>query len=278
MTDPVGSAGARIAWRGAMAAAALNVAGSLVELPLSRSIPNMPRWPSLFAAGTGLLLLALLARRRDRPTRLGAAVAFSANTAVILVELWITNIAWSSLGPRWAPFLANKLGALTVGLLTPEIGVGIANIAAYAGQAAAQWWRFPASLRAQLTKGEPWTTFIFAGFGLGLLVLSARRFAVERKLLQEQHEAIALERMVRLALAVRDFANTPLQTIASAAELLRLRRPETAGEVAIIERALARLQRLNRLVSRHESAIRWREGDEAFDAFERLGGSLRDDG
>ena len=216
------------------------------------------------------MLIGWLLWQRKQPTRSAAAVVFTINTLAIVTMLWLDNEHWVTIGPRWAPFQANKLGAITVGLLTPEIAVGVVNIAFYAGAAVLQWLLWAAPERAVLARGEPVPTCIFAAFGVVLLIFAARRYDLERRLVEQMHEAAATEELARTLLAVRDFANTPLQTIASATALASLRHPDVAVELQRIERALGRMQELNRLLSQHETHIRWRKEDESFDAVERL--------
>ncbi|HEY2745881.1 MAG TPA: hypothetical protein VGL86_14695 [Polyangia bacterium] len=269
MTDPIDPR-ARLAWRGALLAAALNVCGSPLELVVAHNVVDLPAAPPLCAAATGLILIAWLLWTRDRPTRAGAAAAFTINTASIVIMLWLDNSHWVTIGPRWAPFQASKLGAITVGLLTPEVAVGVLSIAAYAGSAVVQWLTWNAAERAVLARGEPVPTLIFAAFGLVLLVFAARRYDVERMLVEEQKHAAALEQLARTLLAVRDFCNTPLQTIESATAVTRMHHPAAAADLERIERALGRLHELNEILSQHEQHLRWGKEDESFDALERL--------
>jgi hypothetical protein len=279
MSEPVDPTRVHIAWRGALLAAALNAFGSPLELIVGRDVPGLPHWPPIAAGAIGLVLLALLLLGRHRPSRAGAAIAFLVNTASVVAMLWINNAHWAQLGAHWAPFQANKLGALTVGLLTPEIAVGVISIVAYAGSAVVHFALFAPSVRAELARGEPLTTCIFTLFGLIILVFARRRYAIERRLVQREHDAAALEQLARALLAVRDFANTPLQTIETATALARLQHPDAGTQLQRIERALDRLRGLNRLLSRHEANIRWRPGDESFDAIEELArGPDGDDG
>lgn len=270
MSDHVDSTHARIAWRGALLAAVLNAVGSPLELVLARDVPGMPLWPPLAAAAIGLVLIAFLVHGRHRPTRAGAAIAFLTNTATVVAMLCIDNAHWATLGAHWAPFQAQKLGALTVGLLTPEIAVGIISILAYAATAVVQWALFAPSVRAELARGEPMVTCIFALFGIAILIVGTRRYAIERRLVEKQREAAALEQLARALMAVRDFANTPLQTIESATALARMLHPDAAAQLERIERALERLRGLNQILSRHEAHIHWEPGDESFDAVDRL--------
>jgi len=261
---------ARLAWRGALLATVLNFAGSPMELLVARDTLVLPPAPSLLAAGTGVVLFVMLLLRGKHTTRAEAATVFLINTASIAIMLWLDNEHWVTIGPRWAPFQANKLGAITVGLLTPEISVGVISIAAYAGAAVVQWLTWDPAQRAVLARGEPMPTLIFAAFGVVLLVFSTRRYAVERHLVEQAEASAAMETLARTLLAVRDFANTPLQTIESAASLVRMRHPEATVELQRIERALDRMRELNGLLSQHESHLRWTKEDESFDAVERL--------
>jgi hypothetical protein len=264
---------ARIAWRAALWASALNVLGSPMELVISRGVVSMPRWAPLGASAFGILLFTILLWRRERPTRGFAALAFLLNSAAVIGCMWVENARWSTLGTQWTPFQGDKLGALVVGLLTPELIVGLVAIAGYAAAVTIQWAMFSPEVRASLTRGEPMVTIIFAGVAVFILVSATRRYAFERRLIEQQRDAAALEELARALLAVRDFANTPLQVIASAAAVVQLKHPEAESQVAQIERALERLRRLNQLLSRHEANIRWRKEDESFDAMARLEGT-----
>jgi GAF domain-containing protein len=79
-----------------------------------------------------------------------------------------------------------------------------------------------------------------------------------------QAESQALERLARVALAIRDMANTPLQTLTLSLALLGPQK-EQREIVFRMERALDRLKELDDALSRYASQIRWKEQDVAFD-------------
>ena len=96
----------------------------------------MPIYPYVVSVLVGIGLLVFLLIRRGRATvRLGS-VAFLINTIAMLIALWITSGYWAAGGP-WTPFQANKLGALAVPMLAPQLGVGLASIAGFAAMAVA---------------------------------------------------------------------------------------------------------------------------------------------
>jgi dolichyl-phosphate-mannose--protein O-mannosyl transferase len=241
-----------IAWRGATIAAGLNTVGWMFNLMVARSAPDVPRWPALVSSSVGLLLLGYLVAGRARPRANVASALFLVNVMTIVAMLSVESAAYANYGARWAPFQAHKLGIITVGLLTPEIWVGLVSIAGYGGAALAQWWTFSPAVRAHLSLGEPWATVIFCVFGAALLIQSSRRYVIERQLLKSEHETASMTRLAQAFLAVRDLSNSPLQTIESATELACLRHPELAQELDPVQRALDRLRKLDELLARCE--------------------------
>jgi hypothetical protein len=58
----------------------------------------------------------------------------------MLVALWITSGYWATTGMTWTPFQANKLGALAVAMLAPELSVGLASIFGFAAMAIGKFY------------------------------------------------------------------------------------------------------------------------------------------
>jgi hypothetical protein len=260
----------RAAWRGALIAAILNAIGMPLDLLLGRDVPGMPRWPSVLSAVVGAgLVMVLLLRRRASTLRL-ANLTFLTNNAVIFFALWITSGAFARSSP-WLPFQANKLGALAASLLAPSLWSGLVCIAGFVGTAIAKIYFLPAALRAHLPVGEGWALVIYGVFGVALLINRQRGLAVERRLVRVQSEAVAAQQLARTLLAVRDFANTPIQTLELVTELIRRRQPELSPLLERLDRSIARLMELNRLLLSYERHLKWAPGDESFDSSGLLG-------
>ena len=255
---------ARHAWRGALVAAALNAVGMPFDYFLARNVPNMPFYPSALSALVAVSLIVLLLIRRRRATvRLGSAV-FLINTLVSLVALWITSGYWATT-QAWTPFQANKLGALAVPLIAPELRVGLVSIAGFAGTAIAKFYVLDPEIQRRLPIGEPWFVLIFAMFGAVLLVYRLRGLAFERDVLRLQAEAAVSAEVARGFLRLRDYANTPIQTIVFATALLRRRNPDLEPILLHINRATARLMELSRALKSYESMNNWNPGDRPSD-------------
>ena len=258
---------ARHAWRAALAAAVLNATGMSADFLLARDIPAMPAYPYVMSVLIGIALILLLLIRRQRATvRLGSTV-FLVNTVALLVGLWITSGYWASTGEAWTPFQANKLGALAVAMLAPELAVGLASIAGFTAIALAKVYFLDPEIQRGFPVGEPWLILIYALFAGVLLVYRLRGLAIEREMLRVQAEATASEQLARTFLRLSDYANTPIQTIAFATQLLKTKKRDDLAEiVGRLERAVERMKELSDALTRYQRAHHWSPGEESLDA------------
>jgi hypothetical protein len=236
-----------------------------LDFLLARDIPSMPIYPFAMSALVGIGLIVFLLIRRQRATvRLGSVV-FLLNTIAILVALWITSGYWAT-GRAWTPFQANKLGALAVPLLAPQLGVGLASIAGFAATAIGKYYFLDPEIQRGFPVGEPWIVLIYALFGGVLLIYRLRSLAFEREMLRVQAEAAAAEELARTFLRLRDYTNTPIQTIVFTAELLRATNHDLTPILDRLERALKKLTELSHALTRYEKVHPWRPGEESPDA------------
>jgi hypothetical protein len=233
----------------------------------------MPWYPSVFSSAVGVGLIVLLLTRRNRATiRLGSIV-FLVNTAVMLVALWITSGFWAAGDHAWTPFQANKLGAMASAVLAPQLGVGLVAIGAFTAMAIGKYFVLDPQIQARFPVGEPWLILFYTLFGSVILAYRLHSMTLERKALRLQAEADAIEQLARTILRLRDYANTPIQTIAFTTELIRGRHPDLEKDLVHLEHAVERLMELSRTLSRYESVHHWVPGDESPDAA-RLGDQL----
>jgi len=239
------------AWRGAFVAAALNAVGMPGDYLLARDIPNMPWYPSVLSASVGVGLLVLLLIYRQRATVRFSSIVFLVNTLAILVALWITSGYWAAGDESWTPFQANKLGALAVALLASELGAGLAAIAGFTATAVGKFYVLDPGIQRGFPVGEPWVILFYALFGAVLLAYRLRSVTLERKTLRLQAEAAAAEQLARTYLLLRDYANTPIQTIAFQVELIRVNHPELRPDLGRLERAVEKSMGLSPALSRY---------------------------
>lgn len=249
------------AWRGALVACGLNAIGLPMDFLMARHVPGMPAWPALMSSATGLALALVLFVRRRGPTIRLSTTVFILNNAIIMVALWITSGVYAAAPGRWIPFQANKLGALAVAVLAPDLVSGVVVIGGYVGMALLRYFTLPAAQQQRLPIGEPWVIFIYAMFALAMLVYRVHSVALARRMLRVRSESLATQRLARTFLALRDFTNTPLQTIELAAKIVRKRCPDMVPTLDRIDRSIDRLYRLNHAFSVYESQIEWTDKD-----------------
>jgi hypothetical protein len=227
---------------------------------------------AVLAAGSLILLVVT----RDRPRRwLGTAV-FLVVIAAILAALSWTDGVLAHADPHWYPFDAHKLGALTVALLAPpSLWVGLLAIAGFTVMPLVELHAWEPEVRARLS-AAPWATVAYGAFACAVYALQMRRYALLRRAARAEAEAAALERFARMVLAVRDLANTPLQTVELTAALLRRRGEPDAKLLDRVLRACDRLVAVGRVLDRYAlDPSRWRRDEESFDPKQVLGGKDR---
>jgi hypothetical protein len=204
--------------------------------------------------------------------RLGTVVFLVVNVALI-AALWETAQDFAASGIRWVPFRENHLGAMTVALLAPPIAwVGIVTILGFTGAPVVQYALFDPAVRERIAYGDPWATIAFGGFALVLLVFRLHGNRKEREAAQVQARLEHVERFARTMLAVRDLANTPLQTLVLSIDLLRSADAEPAVIADRVDRAVRRLRDIDRIASAYEDVLGWPAGTQSFDAVEILRG------
>jgi hypothetical protein len=256
---------ARHAWRGAVAAASLNAAGMPLEVVLGRAVRGMPWWPPALSGAVGAALLVLLLLRRRTATTGFSAVVYSLNIAVILVALWITSGHYATAEGTWIPFQANKLGALASAMLAPGLGVGLGTIFAFVAMVLVRYQTFVPEIQSRLPIGEPWLILFYGLFSVVLLVYRVRSYELERERARVWAEAAMLERMAMTFRALRDYANTPLQTIEICAGMIRERSADLEPILERMDRAVARLVELSRVFTAYEANRKWTRRDVSFD-------------
>jgi hypothetical protein len=231
---------------------------NIVAMPLDAALwwtayRTAPVWHFASISFSAALLAYLIIARRARHLATIGAVAFVANNAAIVLPLW-HDATMGALSPApWVPFQPHKLGAMAVALLAPtRVWSGAVSIALFVGSAALHWSLFTPAQRAR-APDEPWAILAFGTFAAGIY---AYRVYTQRK---EQHMAEALgearisERLPRIVLALQDLANTPLQTLELTSALLA-HRGASPALIERMQRSLARLRDLNRLMAHHSPA------------------------
>jgi hypothetical protein len=252
--------------RVAAVAAALAVLGLGIDASFWTTTHGFAPRRHLASAGLAATFLVLLAATHRRPRRWLGSTVFLLNNASILAALWWSDGVLSRSTPCWNAFDAQKLGAIAVALLAPPVAwVGLVSIAGFSVVPIVEFLRWDAAVRAHLPTA-PWACAAYGVFACGLYAHQLRRHALEERAARAEADAAALERFARMVLAMRDLANTPLQTIQLTAELLRRGCGHDPRLLDRLTRTCDRLLAVTRVLEGYEIDLApWRRGDEAID-------------
>ena len=259
----------RSIWRADVATALIIVATQIVFAIIS---PDSRRLVEARLGHVAWCLVALgwLGWRRSRASRRELVTMFVVIGAPLFYVFWLDEIGRAALRGFWIPFTGPKMAVIGVALLAPTLELGVVLIGLFTVETSVLALLSHLAGRREVVAGEPWVTFAYAIIALGLLIDRVRRQRAEAFAVRAQARSEEMARLARVALALRDLANTPLQTLRVNAALLR-QQPVDGAVMARIDRALDRMCELNRVLARWESGARWAPGDESFDPLEVLG-------
>jgi hypothetical protein len=258
------------AWRGAAFGSLVTGLAELAYVFIDYRVHGtwlLPALRALHTAWSFAVMGWLLARRR-RLTQEQTELAFAAVVVPFLPLFALAEHAMAASGRLWVPMTGHRLVMLAIGVLAPMgLWVGGGLIIALALEAVVLWYALDLGTLLPDVQWEPWVTLVYGGVAFGMLAWRVRNYRIELKLRQARAEAEALERMARLFLALRDAANTPLQTLELSLALLRRRGGQGSEPLmASMERALARLRALTQRMASADPLVVWRQGEESFDA------------
>jgi hypothetical protein len=256
----------RAAWRAAVVMQLIGILGLTLDgtFLLTSHHRVLPLYPVAIAILASLLVVLWLDRRR--PRKAIAAFADLACVAALIAALWGASDLLAHDARMWVPFQRRKLSVLAIALIAPTPPwVGVLCIAAFTLSAIVQLGTFEPAARAYLAVEEPWAMIAVAAFAFAIILYRTRMLRLEHEAMRAQAEAESLRRLARVALAVRDLSNTPLQTLRLSTELLRRHDSASAARIDQMERALTRLEELERVLVRYEARTQWAPGDESFD-------------
>jgi hypothetical protein len=213
--------------------------------------------------------LLVLIRQRPQP-RVGVSLAaFGFAPLPQLVAYSVVAAARVAAGPTFQPLLRQSEWVLIIAVLAPpQAWVAMLLIVAFAIEACLEHWI--AALGASKSFGpyEPWLTLGAAALAIWIAYSRARLFSRERTLARQLREATEAARMAKLALAVLDLGNTPLQVIELQLTLLEERQQPVPSETMPIRRALTRLNELNRILATYLPHGDWPESKESIESFD----------
>ncbi|MGZ3449933.1 MAG: hypothetical protein ACXVEF_10075 [Polyangiales bacterium] len=253
------------AWSSAMIATALATFGMAFEGVIGRAVPGIALWTAVVPGLASASLFVVLWLLRSKPNRRLAAIVFVVNAACLSFAMFMRDPLYARV-PHWVPFQEAKLACIAAALLAPGIWSAFAGIGVHLASTLLVVATLDPRVRATIAF-EPTGSIAFAIVGGVIAFHRQRRLALERDVTAAYADVRAADRLARTILAVRDLANTPIQTIELCSELLRLQGTQAPPSVYDrLARATERLRALSRLLLEYEEAMDWQSADTALDA------------
>lgn len=245
--------------------AAINIIGMVMELVVSRSLPNMPFWPPVVSIVGGTSIFYILYLYKFRLTLSHISILYLLNTCLVAIVLYMRNPVYAEFAANWVPFQASKLGCMIVALTAPNFIVGIIGIAVHAGGSILSFLLFTTEIREGLAFGEPIPIFAFAMASIFALLFRTRQMSLEHRLQRSLAEAAAMKSLAEAFVHLRDLMNTPLQTIELSVSMLDEKHDKQKEILDIIRNSLKELGKLNQLLSTYEKKVDWKREPHFFE-------------
>jgi hypothetical protein len=249
------------AHRAAVISAWLGVVGTLIGVVgfWRVSGPALRAVQGVGVLTSGVALLALRARRPPYSRRRSAAI-FLLVLVPTVVMTWLVDDARAAHSASWVPYEPNKLSALTLAIIAPPgWSTGIVGILMFVGSALVHHFTWADAIRPRISAGEPMGIIAYGVFALVVLGFKQRGNSLRGELENARAEKVAIERVARVSMALRDLANTPVQTLELVRQKLLTRDPQITVQTERMGRALERLERLNDILGPYQSAVVWDE-------------------
>jgi hypothetical protein len=215
---------------------------------------------------TNCAALWVLQARRHSPSRALSNALFLLVLVPAVLIAWKVDEGRAASSARWVPFEPNKLSALTIAMIAPPgWATGLAGIGMFVGSALIHNCLVSEAVRARMAAGEPYGILAYGAFSLVLLGFKQRGHGMRDELARARAEKLALERVARVAIALRDLANTPVQTLELVRHELMLDAPWLHVQQQRMGRALAQLRKLNDVLMQYQNAVNWDDKGHAFE-------------
>jgi hypothetical protein len=177
-----------------------------------------------------------------------------------VVMTWMVDSARAAHHQSWVPYEPNKLSALTLAIIAPPgWWSGIVGILMFVGSALVHHFTWSDAVRPRISAGEPFGIIAYGAFALFVLGFKQRGNTLRAELEHARSEKVALQRLARVSMTLRDLANTPVQTLELVRQRLLTDDPQLGRQTERMGRALERLQRLNDVLAPYQSAVAWEE-------------------
>jgi hypothetical protein len=258
---------ARSTWWSALAVNVLVLAAGCDRLVSEEGVGRGEMILRAVSIAYGLAICGALLATRKRPSLRFALFAWTGAIVPYLFMLPVLGRRWVAMHLPWEPMFRQTLAMLLLGAYAPaRVVFGVLPIVLVFVECIFEYWLLGVRNDPYLRFGSPARVAFYAAFAIVLAYRRSRALQHERALVERDQEALALERLARVAVAVHDVSNSALQTLVASVAILE-RDAEQAPRLAPgIGRAVGKLQSVNAAFDHYQRQVDWRPGDESFDA------------
>jgi hypothetical protein len=200
-----------------------------------------------------------------------ASILFSANLIPVYGLLWIVDGHLADQGKFWVPFRPHELSSLAIAVLAPPLRtIGILAIMIFPALATLRYSLFQPEQLVWLPARPLIPPFAFAMFALVLYFFRLQGLRIAKQAAEKGAELKMMRKLARSVLAIKDLANSPIQSLTLDSELLSRRHPEEAELTNRIRSAISKLQELNNILDSHAPKKENLEGQVSLDSMAEL--------
>lgn len=255
-------------WRSSLILAVTTAVAAGVLALGHMNIPGLSLWQDLQLLLVSTSLAGLLVFWCRRPNAVLCRIAFLAVVASAIVAMTVNQHLLAE-SRRLFPFMGHKAMLVAIALIARSRSLGLIAIGAVTLAGTLQALASGGTTAA--VGSEPLLTCLFAVIAVVMLLLRSRGHSAERALVLARADTTAAQHLASTFLAIRDLANTPLQTLVLAIGVLERRHGTESELVGGMKRALEQLQRLNEVLVTAELDLRADSPHlDAFDPWQEL--------
>lgn len=223
------------------------------------------------AAGALFLFFLLVILMMRRLNYRWSAAFFLVSSLVIIFASGYANYILAKSGHRFEAFVGTKLAVIAVALIAPTPAwIGFLVIGLCSFGPLLQYACFPAEVRASFPVQEPWSMILYGIIALFILRHRLRTIALEAKVAKMAADRKVLDDLSKIFLDMRDFTNTPLQSVEITSKLLASGHLTHQQASEYLEKSLVQLRKLSELLTIYDSSVNWADTDSSSDAFKSL--------
>jgi hypothetical protein len=258
---------ARATWWSALAANGLVLAASADRLVSDYDVPRVEMIVRVVSIAYLVAIIGSLVSTRRRPSMRLAMFAWIFAIVPYVVILPFIGHRWTLAHRPFEPLFRQMVAMLLLGAYAPaRVVAGMAPIALLVVESAVEYWLLGMRENPYRWFATPGRIAFWSAIAFFLAYRRARSLQRERQMVEREQEALALDRLARVAVAVHDVTNSVVQTLMASAAVLDADAAQAPQVAPGMVRAVEKLKTVNETFRTYRDQVEWTRGDESFNA------------